>query len=154
VTLSERAAAAKESLRAEIDKLVSKYLPADVKAEIRDRLTFGDLPEPAQARLGQDPARAFWGHFDAHEKIMYLSLAADNPIAVAHEEIAHMLEEAGLLPERDLQLLRIEAGRPGVRDRLKVDARYRELYAKRYQGDPDGLNGVAKIKQDVTPPLP
>ena len=74
MTLTPAASEAKEELRGEIDKLVSQYLPADVKTTIRDRLTFGDLPERTrEAYAHTDPGQQFWGHFDPHEKMMWLS---------------------------------------------------------------------------------
>jgi hypothetical protein len=144
VTLSARAAEAKDELRGEIDKLVSKHLPADVKAVIRDRLTFGDLPDETQARFNLDPRGEFWGHFDPHEKLMYLSLAADNPRAVAMHEIGHMLEESRLIPERDLELLHAEADRLGAREKLQVDERYGEAFGERYKGDKDALEAALR----------
>jgi hypothetical protein len=152
VTLTAAASDAKAELRDEIAKLVSAHLPPEYKAEIRDRLTFGDLPERTQEAFGRpDPNGQFWGHFDPDERVMWLALNAHDPagrigerfpVAVAGEEYAHMLEETGLLKGRDIELLDAHAEANGVREALKIDERYKEVYGERYKGDPAALEAA------------
>ena len=143
--LTERAADAWPQMREDLQKLVERYTRGKVKAVIADDLRAGDLPEETQRSFGLHPAERIWGHFDDAELAMYLSLAADDPYAVAYEEVGHMIEETGRLAARDRKLglpegrsreLLLEyAEKHGVREKLNIDQRYDDIYKQRYGKD-------------------
>ena len=54
--------------------------------------------------------------------------------------------ESELLTDRDRALLDAHAEAHGVREALKIDERYKELYAQRYKGDAQGLEDALKAE--------
>lgn len=110
-------------IRKEIDKAISRILGPEQKRVVRERLTFGDLPERLRP-VGQAISREIEGLYDPYEQIVYVSLNALDPVAVAREESGHALRALGLLPEADYQRLAAEAGRLGLREEFEIDARY------------------------------
>lgn len=135
-------------LRAEIDAAISKWLPKDTKVEVRDRLTFGDLPESVRERLGLpddfDLSKQFEGMHDPYTNTIWLSLAARNPASVLFEEAGHLLRRLGLLNEDDFGKLWREADRLGLREKFGTDERYRPLYEKRYADAPERLENAIR----------
>jgi len=125
--------AAMPEIRAEVDKIISRTLPPEVKAVVRDRLTFSDLPE--RLRPAGMPDRQFNGLADPYERVVYVSLNALDPAAATRHESVHMLRAMGLIPEDDWARLVAEAERLGLRAEFGIDATYRELYGQRYRGD-------------------
>lgn len=135
--LADRAAEAKPELRAGIETLIAQHLPG-VEARVKERLTFADLPEKVRERygIGEDElGQEFHGFSDPADKIIYLSLAAEKPVERAHEEIAHFLDETGLLPDADRAILDDAANKGGWREKLDIDNRYRDFYSRAYDGD-------------------
>jgi hypothetical protein len=136
-TLSSRAADRVASIRAEIDGLIEKMLPAGWKAEIRQSLVFGDLSERIQKRNpGVPPSLEIEGTFDPYEKIVYVSLAALDPVERAYEEAGHALKTLRLIPQSDYAILSAKAKEVGARQKFNIDERYGDLGRARWKDDP------------------
>lgn len=117
-TLTSRYAGEAAAMRAEIDRAISKVLPPSWRHEVRDELIYGHAE----------------GAADGHERIVYVSLAALDPLARAYEEGGHALRAARLIPEAQYEILRAEAQRLGARAHFDIDGRYGALYGQRWQG--------------------
>lgn len=136
-TLSTRAADQMASMRAEIDKAVAKSLPPGWRAEVRQSLVFGDLSEGIQKRNpGVPPSLEIEGTFDPYEKIIYVSLAALDPLERAYEEAGHALKFMRLVPEADYAILAAKAKEIGAREKFRIDERYGDLGRARWKDDP------------------
>ncbi len=139
-TLSTRAADEMASIRAEIDKAVAKSLPAGWRAEVRQRLVFGDLSERIQKRNpGVPPSLEIEGTFDPYEKIIYVSMAAFDPVERAFEEAGHALKSMRLIPEADYGILQAKAKEIGARAKFRIDERYGDVYGARWKDNPARL---------------
>jgi hypothetical protein len=149
--LSENAAAQMADIRAEIDKAVSRSLPVGWRAEVRERMVFGDLPEGLQRRNpGVPPSLEIEGTFDPYEKIIFVSLAALDPVERAYEEAGHALKALRLVPEADYGILRAKALEVDARTRFNIDERYGEVYNNRYRLQAIGELSDADFKQIKT----
>ncbi|MFP4539119.1 MAG: hypothetical protein ACLFPA_12560, partial [Dichotomicrobium sp.] len=129
-----RAQAAMPEIREDVEKAISRTLPPEVKARVRERITFGDLPERLRPE-GQPLSREIEGLYDPHEKIVYVSLNALDPVATARHESMHALRSLGLLSPEDWGRLTAEAERRGLRGEYGIDDLYGEVYGQRYAGD-------------------
>lgn len=139
-TLSTRAADEMVSIRTEIDKAVAKSLPPGWRAEVRQRLVFGDLSERIQKRNpGVPPSLEIEGTFDPYEKIIYVSMAALDPVERAFEEAGHALKSMRLIPEADYGILQAKAKEIGAREKFRIDERYGDVYGARWKDDPARL---------------
>jgi GNAT superfamily N-acetyltransferase len=142
-TLSENAAAQMADIRAEIDKAVSRSLPVGWRAEVRQNMVFGDLPESLQRRNpGVPPSLEIEGTFDPYEKIIYVSMAALDPVDRAYEEAGHALKALRLVPEADYGILRAKALEIDARTRFNIDERYGEVYGERWKDNPERLEAA------------
>jgi hypothetical protein len=142
-TLSENAAAQMADIRAEIDKAVSRSLPVGWRAEVRERMVFGDLPEGLQRRNpGVPPSLEIEGTFDPYEKIIFVSLAALDPVERAYEEAGHALKALRLVPEADYDILRAKAVEIDARTRFNIDERYGDVYGERWKDSPERLEAA------------
>jgi hypothetical protein len=103
--------AAASDVLADIRKAM-KLLPAGWRYEVDDKLIHG----------------LHFGATDAAERIVYISLAADDPAAVAYEEAGHVLRQ--FIPHADYEILRREAKRLRAREHFDIDERYAKLYAQ------------------------
>jgi hypothetical protein len=136
-TLSTRAADEMASIRAEIDNAIAKSLPPGWRAEVRQRLVFGDLSERIQKRNpGVPPSLAIEGTFDPYERIIYVSMAALDPVERAYEEAGHALKTFRLIPEADYAILAAKAKEIGAREKFRIDERYGDLGRARWKDDP------------------
>lgn len=117
-TITGRYAGEAAAMRAEIDKAISKVLPPSWRHEVRDELIYGHAE----------------GAADAHERIVYVSMAALDPLARAYEEAGHALKASGLIPAAQYDILRAEAQRLKARAHFGIDRRYGALYGQRWQG--------------------
>lgn len=108
------------TLRREVDRVVDR-LPANVRAVVRDRLTFGGIGE-------------IDGRFDLYDSAVYISLAAADPGRVARHEEVHVLRALGLFTEGEWRQLVDHANANGLREAYDIDGRYGEIY-KRQFGD-------------------
>jgi hypothetical protein len=139
-TLSTRAADEMASIRTEIDNAVAKSLPAGWRAEVRQSLVFGDLSTRIQKRNpGIPPSLAIEGTFDPYERIIYVSMAALDPVERAFEEAGHALKAMRLVPEADYGILAAKAKEIGAREKFRIDERYGDVYAARWKDDPARL---------------
>lgn len=139
-TLSTRAADEMASMRAEIDKAVAKSLPPGWRAEVRQSLVFGDLSERIQKKNpGVPPSLEIEGTFDPYEKIIYVSLAALDPVERAYEEAGHALKAMRLIPQADYAILAAKASEIGARQKFRIDERYGDVYGARWKDNPARL---------------
>lgn len=139
-TLAVRAADAMASIRTEIDKAIAKSLPAGWRSEVRQRLVFGDLSEGLQKRNpGVPPSLEIEGTFDPYERIIYVSMAALDPVERAYEEAGHALKALRLIPDSDYAILTLRAKEIGARERFRIDERYGEVYGARWKDNPARL---------------
>lgn len=139
-TLSTRAADEMASMRAEIDSAIAKSLPPGWRAEVRQSLVFGDLSERIQKRNpGVPPSLEIEGTFDPYEKIIYVSLAALDPVERAYEEAGHALKAMRLIPQADYAILAAKASEIGARQKFRIDERYGDVYGARWKDNPARL---------------
>jgi hypothetical protein len=139
-TLSARASEQMASVRAEIDKAVAKSLPAGWRAEVRQSLVFGDLSERIQKRNpGVPPSLEIEGTFDPYEKIIYVSMAALDPVERAFEEAGHAIKAMRLIPQSDYGILQAKALEIGARAKFRIDERYGDVYGARWKDNPARL---------------
>ena len=117
---SVRYAAGAAGVRADIDKAVSKMLPPSWRHEVSDTLIYG--------------RGSVEGYADPYERIIYVSLAATDPLERTFEECGHALRAARLISAADYDILRAEGQRLGAREHFEIDARYGETYGRRWQG--------------------
>ncbi|MBJ7535282.1 hypothetical protein JDN40_14315 [Rhodomicrobium vannielii ATCC 17100] len=108
-------------VRAAIDKALSRVLPPSVRREVRQSIVYG--------------GREVDGYFDPYAAIVRVSMAAENPQAVAFHEAGHALRSLGLLDDVDFGLLWREAEKLGLRKEYDIDGKYGEAYGQRYKGD-------------------
>jgi hypothetical protein len=142
-TLSENAAAQMAEIRKEIDTAVSRALPVGWRAEVRERMVFGDLPEGLQRRNpGVPPSLEIEGTFDPYEKIIFVSMAALDPVERAYEEAGHALKALRLVPEADYDILRAKALEIDARTRFNIDERYGDVYGERWKDNPERLEAA------------
>lgn len=139
-TLSVRAAERMAAIRGEIDSAIDKALPPGWRAEVRERLVFGDLSDATQKRNpGVAPGLELEATFDPYERIIYVSMAATDPVERVWEEVGHALKASKLIPDADYAILRGKAAEIGARERFDIDARYGEVYGARYKDNPGRL---------------
>jgi hypothetical protein len=139
-TLSARASEQMASVRAEIDKAVAKSLPAGWRAEVRQSLVFGDLSERIQKRNpGVPPSLEIEGTFDPYERIIYVSMAALDPVERAFEEAGHAIKAMRLIPQADYSILQAKALEIGARAKFRIDERYGDVYGARWKDNPARL---------------
>lgn len=124
-TLSERASLRMLQLRADIDKAMSKMLPFGWRHSARDRLVYRGLDLDGMA--------------DPYERVIYVSMAALDPLERAFEEAGHALRSAKVIPDADYEILRAEARRLGAREHFEIDQRYGEIYGERWKDNPGKL---------------
>jgi hypothetical protein len=74
------------------------------------------------------------GFADPYERIVYVSMAALDPLERAFEEAGHALKASRLIPDADYAILQAEAQRLGARAHFDIDRRYGEIYGRRWQG--------------------
>jgi hypothetical protein len=142
-TLSESATDQMASIRSEIDKAVSRALPVGWRADVRQRLVFGDLPESLRKRNpGVPPSLEIEGTFDPYERIIYVSMAALDPVERTFEEAGHALKALKLVPDADYAILQAKAKEIGARERFRIDERYGEIYGARWKDDPARLESA------------
>jgi hypothetical protein len=142
-TLSERAAEQMAEIRKEIDTAVSRALPAGWRADVRQSMVFGDLPESLQRRNpGVPPSLEIEGTFDPYERIIYVSMAALDPVERAYEEAGHALKALRLVPDADYDILRAKSLEINARERFKIDERYGEVYGERWKDNPERLDAA------------
>jgi hypothetical protein len=142
-TLSERAAEQMAEIRKEIDTAVSRALPAGWRADVRQSMVFGDLPESLQRRNpGVPPSLEIEGTFDPYERIIYVSMAALDPVERAYEEAGHALKALRLVPDADYDILRAKSLEINARERFKIDERYGEVYGERWKDNPERLEAA------------
>jgi hypothetical protein len=139
-TLSTRAADEMASIRAGIDNAVAKSLPAGWRAEVRQSLVFGDLSQRIQKRNpGVPPSLAIEGTFDPYERIIYVSMAALDPVERAFEEAGHAIKAMRLIPQSDYGILQAKALEIDAREKFRIDERYGDVYGARWKDDPARL---------------
>lgn len=111
--LTGKAQAEKDAIRAELADL-GKRLPDGVTLKI-------------------EPRRATAGEYDPVDRIMYVSLAAENPARVFRHEEVHALRDINLIPESDWALLTKHAEKKGLRKAFGIDEKYGKLYEQQFK---------------------
>lgn len=120
-------------IRAEIDRTV-KMLPKDVRLRVVDTLRFGE--------------REANGAWDGYDRIVYVSLAAADPVRAVRHETVHALRQSGLMTDAEFATLYRFAESAGLRQAYKIDANYGDLYRKAYADRGDA--GVEALLREET----
>jgi hypothetical protein len=117
MTRTARANAEWEAIGAELKRTVA-MLPASVRLRVEAEVMFG----------GQR-ANGVW---DGADRIVYVSLAAADPVRTARHETIHALRQTGLLTDDEFATMYQFAERMGLRKAYAIDATYASLYKKAY----------------------
>ncbi|HRO48762.1 MAG TPA: zeta toxin family protein [Hyphomicrobium sp.] len=120
-------------IRAQIDR-TARMLPRDVKLRVVDTLRFGE--------------REANGAWDGYDRIVYVSLAAADPVRTARHEVVHALRQSGLMSDAEFDTLYRFAEQAGLREAYGIDANYRDLYHKAY-GDRGDAGVEALLREEV-----
>lgn len=116
---TETADARMAEIRAEVARTVA-MLPPDVQLRVQENLIDFGYGRTAQ------------GAWDGYDRIVYVSLAAADPVRVARHETVHALRQSGLMSDAEFDTLYRFAESEGLRAAYKIDENYKELYGKAY----------------------
>lgn len=116
---TETADARVAEIRAEVARTVA-MLPPDVQLRVQDNLIDFGYGRTAQ------------GAWDGYDRIVYVSLAAADPVRVARHETVHALRQSGLMSDAEFDTLYKFAESEGLRAAYKIDENYKDLYGKAY----------------------
>lgn len=122
-------------IRSEIGRTV-KMLPSDVQLRVQDELIdFG------HGRVAQ-------GAWDGYDRIVYVSLAAADPVRTMRHETVHALRQSGLMTDREFDTLYQFAESAGLRKAYAIDENYSDLYGKIFADRGDA--GVEALLREET----
>lgn len=113
-----RAAAEQAAIRRELLKTLT-MLPDDVQLRVRDRLVFKNIGE----------AQGLW---DGYDRVVWVSLAAADPVRTARHEVVHALRQSGLITDAEFDTLYRFAERFDLRKSYGIDGTYGAAYKKAY----------------------
>ena len=113
-----RVAAEQAAIRRELVKTLT-MLPDDVQLRVRDRLVFKDIGE----------AQGLW---DGYDRVVWVSLAAADPVRTARHEVVHALRQSGLMTDAEFDTLYRFAERFDLRKAYGIDGTYGAAYKKAY----------------------
>lgn len=116
---TETADARMAEIRAEVARTVA-MLPPDVQLRVQENLIDFGYGRTAQ------------GAWDGYDRIVYVSLAAADPVRVARHETVHALRQSGLMSDAEFDTLYRFAESEGLRAAYKIDENYKDLYGKAY----------------------
>ena len=121
-----------QQIRTEIDKIINR-LPKGVRVEMLDRLVFG--------------GRDINGMWDPYMALVRIAMEDGADRVLRHEEI-HVLRDLRLLSEREFEVLVARGLRDGLMEKFDIEARYTDVYADRFDGDPHALR-AAQLEEMV-----
>lgn len=113
-----------------------QMLPPDVKLRVEERIIF---PE-----TGGEVA----GMWDGYDRLVYVALAAGDPVRTARHEVVHALRQSGLLSDAEFDTLYRFADKLGLRQAYQIDELYKANYTKAY-GD-RGADAVEALLREET----
>jgi len=131
VLLTPEANARMREIRTAIDETV-KMLPPEYRIRVEDSLVFN---------FG-DGDKRLDGLHDGYEKLIYVSMAAGDPVRTSRHEVIHALRQSGLMKDEEFAALYKFADRLGLRKAYEIDAQYKEPYATAY-----GNRGADYVEQ-------
>lgn len=131
VLLTPEANARMREIRSAIDETV-KMLPPEYRIRVEDSLVFN---------FG-DGDKRLDGLHDGYEKLIYVSMAAGDPVRTSRHEVIHALRQSGLMKDEEFAALYKFADRLGLRKAYEIDAQYKEAYTAAY-----GNRGADYVEQ-------
>jgi hypothetical protein len=95
----------KPAVRAEIEDVLNRILPREVKKVLDDDRT---------------------GYLDGYyrDRTVFVAMNADNPLNIAYHETTHALRQTGLLTDKEWNKLSAWAKKSGAREKYGIDKRY------------------------------
>ena len=121
VLLTPEANASMREIRTAIDETV-KMLPPEYRIRVEDGLVFN---------FG-DGDKRLDGLHDGYEKLIYVSMAAGDPVRTSRHEVIHALRQSGLMKDEEFAALYKFADRLGLRKAYEIDTQYKAPYTEAY----------------------
>lgn len=109
-------------------------LPRDVRLRVEENLV-----------LGGQGADGMW---DGYDRIVYVSLAAADPVRTVRHEAVHALRQSGLMSDGEFDTLYKFADRLGLRGAYEIDKLYKQNYSKLY-GDQGEAYVEALLREET-----
>lgn len=121
VLLTPEANARMPDIRRELDRTV-QMLPPEYRIRVEDSLVFN---------FG-DGDKRLDGLHDGYEKLIYVSMAAGDPVRTSRHEVIHALRQSGLMKDEEFAALYKFADRLGLRKAYEIDTQYKAPYTEAY----------------------
>lgn len=97
----------KPEVRALVDEVLARVLPKGVGRQVADEI---------------DPRGALDGLYK--DRVVYVALNADNPVAIAYHETTHALRQLGLITKKEWNKLVNWARKTGAHEKYRLQERY------------------------------